>query len=322
MSASSVSVAMIQRISTTAVEAHALALPGWQLRYDQTSDGCFAGHLDTLQFEGLQVIRDRANRAMRKRGEAWPGALVVSLPLRGSDMRMYCEGHCHQDPCLLVTPDHGLPELHTPAQVEVLVLAIERTLVDDLLEEQRDRRGLRTLTLHRRCPATLQPLLAVSQDLFDTQALSAAMNTHAVVRRSMRDRLLQVVLDLLDPAAGAPLHPSASKRLVDRAREYALAHAEHAPTILELCRHVGASRRKLQYCFQNSIGITPVAYLRALRLNQVRRALASEGPGRTVQDIAAAWGFWHPSRFAGEYRQLFGQSPSQTRRQALALPLR
>ncbi len=85
--------------------------------------------------------------------------------------------------------------------------------------------------------------------------------------------------------------------MVDRAREYALTHVDEPLSILDLCNHIGASRRKLQYCFQETLGINPVAYLRALRLNAVRRELRSGGHARGVQEVAARWGFWHLSRF-------------------------
>lgn len=59
--------------------------------------------------------------------------------------------------------------------------------------------------------------------------------------------------------------------------------------------------------------ISPVTYLRALRLNQVRTELRRECTA-TVGEIAARWGFWHPSRFAADYRAMFGELPSATRR--------
>jgi AraC family ethanolamine operon transcriptional activator len=36
----------------------------------------------------------------------------------------------------------------------------------------------------------------------------------------------------------------------------------------------------------------------------------------SVQSVAASWGFWHLSRFASDYRQMFGQLPSDTLRNA------
>jgi AraC family ethanolamine operon transcriptional activator len=34
-----------------------------------------------------------------------------------------------------------------------------------------------------------------------------------------------------------------------------------------------------------------------------------------VQDVAEAWGFWHLSQFATDYRRLFGKRPSETLRE-------
>ncbi len=124
------------------------------------------------------------------------------------------------------------------------------------------------------------------------------------------------VLELIAPDQAPPLNPTARKRMVDRAREYALSHLDEPLSILDLCNHIGASRRKLQYCFQETLGINPVAYLRALRLNAVRRELRMSMPPQGVQAVAARWGFWHLSRFSGDYRTMFGESPSQTLRRA------
>jgi len=100
--------------------------------------------------------------------------------------------------------------------------------------------------------------------------------------------------------------------MVDRAREYALGHLDEPLSILDLCSHIGASRRKLQYCSRKPWASTPWPHLRALRLNAVRRELRERQEAYGVQEVAARWGFWHLSRFASDYRTLFGESPSQT----------
>ena len=41
-----------------------------------------------------------------------------------------------------------------------------------------------------------------------------------------------------------------------------------------------------------------------------------------LQDVAAAWGFWHLSQFATDYRRMFGMRPSEALREsAKAFPL-
>jgi AraC family transcriptional regulator, ethanolamine operon transcriptional activator len=45
----------------------------------------------------------------------------------------------------------------------------------------------------------------------------------------------------------------------------------------------------------------------------VRRALASGGAGvRLVKSVALAHGFWHLGNFARDYRERFGEAPSET----------
>jgi AraC family ethanolamine operon transcriptional activator len=105
----------------------------------------------------------------------------------------------------------------------------------------------------------------------------------------------------------------ARRRIVDRACERVLASPDHPLTMLELCKQVGASPRRLELCFRDVLGISPHKYLRAVRLCGARRELKRlAGSGATVHDVAARWGFWHMSAFSADYKQQFGESPSVT----------
>jgi AraC family ethanolamine operon transcriptional activator len=131
----------------------------------------------------------------------------------------------------------------------------------------------------------------------------------------LRDELLMEWIEALPERVDASQLPTvaARKRLVDRVCERMLAGADEPPTLLSVCREVGASRRKLNYCFQDVLGTSPVKYLRAVRLNGVRREL-SAGRAGSVQEAAARWGFWHLGQFAQDYKQQFGELPSVTLR--------
>ena len=94
-------------------------------------------------------------------------------------------------------------------------------------------------------------------------------------------------------------------------------HAHEVIAVPDLCQAIGTSRRALQYAFEEVMQISPVTYLRAMRLNQVRSELR-QNRAAPVGDVAARWGFWHPSRFASDYKALFGELPSATRSAAAA----
>ncbi|MCJ8293580.1 MAG: helix-turn-helix domain-containing protein [Colwellia sp.] len=80
-----------------------------------------------------------------------------------------------------------------------------------------------------------------------------------------------------------------------------------------LCKVADLSERSLEYGFQEYLGITPIQYLRVLRLNGARLDFLSNINSRTkVSDIALTWGFLEFGRFANNYRQLFQERPSVT----------
>jgi AraC-like DNA-binding protein len=91
---------------------------------------------------------------------------------------------------------------------------------------------------------------------------------------------------------------------------------EHADAELtpELLARVGCvSVRTLHAAFAERLGVPPMAYVRTVRLAKVRAELLAGDPdGVRVTDVATRWGFFHQSRFAQQYRERFGELPSQT----------
>ncbi|MEU8614039.1 AraC family transcriptional regulator [Actinoplanes sp. NPDC048791] len=88
-----------------------------------------------------------------------------------------------------------------------------------------------------------------------------------------------------------------------------------AVTINDLARTAGVSVRSLQEGFHRHTGMSPMTYLRRLRLAKAHEdLLRPDSGGRTVTEIAYRWGFLHLGRFAAAYRAQYGHSPSQTLR--------
>lgn len=91
------------------------------------------------------------------------------------------------------------------------------------------------------------------------------------------------------------------------------AHPEQPHSVGSLAGAAGVSVRALQDGFRRHIGMPPLVYLRGVRLQRARGALRAAQQGTTtVGEIASEWGFPHLSRFAGWYRERFGESPSET----------
>ena len=78
---------------------------------------------------------------------------------------------------------------------------------------------------------------------------------------------------------------------------------------------VNIRRSQLYNAFQKEYGITPKKYLQQLRLNAIKKELLLSDPNSvTVSGIAKKYHFRQMGHFAAGYKQLFGETPSQTLR--------
>ena len=86
-------------------------------------------------------------------------------------------------------------------------------------------------------------------------------------------------------------------------------------TVATLAQHCDASVRSLQSGFRQHQGVSPMAYLRAVRLRRAHEELRVADPyADTVAAIAQRWGFHHLGRFAAAHEAAYGQTPLRTLR--------
>lgn len=111
--------------------------------------------------------------------------------------------------------------------------------------------------------------------------------------------------ELTDPQS--PARPKTIRRAVD-----ALESRPDQPwSVADIAELTGSSVRRLQEGFEHNIGMSPITYLREVRLKRVHEELV-QGLDDNVTDIALRWGFTHLGRFAAAYRHKYGVTPSHT----------
>ncbi|WP_420369805.1 helix-turn-helix transcriptional regulator [Curtobacterium sp. L1-20] len=102
-----------------------------------------------------------------------------------------------------------------------------------------------------------------------------------------------------------------------RAIRFVHDHAGEPIDVADIAAGAELSERGLQDLFRRRLAVTPMRYLREVRLDRVHLELTAPGGGiRTVRDVAHRWQFAHLGRFAAHYRQRFGESPNESMRRA------
>lgn len=109
--------------------------------------------------------------------------------------------------------------------------------------------------------------------------------------------------------------PRASTSVVRRSIDLIHGHPDWDHSVGSLAREVGVSARTLERAFRRDTATSPMAYLKAVRLDRAYDELRAAAPDLlSVSAVARRWGFVNRGRFAADYRQRHGEPPSATLR--------
>lgn len=306
-------------VQSVDVDEHARHLGQFDWRYDQLSGGPFSARLAELSMPRIRVFREHLVRGTQQSGLLPPGSIGLGLALH-EDHPLWMNGMRIHGERAVVSPDAADIEMCTAPDCGLGFVVADATVIEDVLQRTGsgpagyDRGKVAVIQLPRPSQALRQLIWMVHGDF----GVAPETLRSDDARRLIEDQFILELVEVLSAATALPEERNAllRKRVVDRARELMLDNVEKPLSILDVCKHVGASRRKLNYCFQEVLGTTPVAYMRAIRLNGVRRQLLGAAAGDRVYDAAARWGFWHFGQFSTDYKRQFGELPSRTLQRA------
>lgn len=313
--------ALLQRRCSTDADEHAEALALWDQHYEQLTPGRFSGDLSQAWFDDVQIFREVTNQVVFQAGCSWPGAATLGVVLDMQGEGTFCDRPLRPRSGFVF----GAPgefTLRTPECFDVVGIAVSERLVAEAARQTQDAGLERFAAAGRETLPPGPPMEAVRGlvlGFFDAMATDPSPLAQAPAQHAFVSSLLGAIAAAADPgtdAMPAAATASARSRVVEFAKAHILAQRETPLTVADLCGELGVSRRTLQYCFQEVLGVSPVQYLRAVRLNGVRRELKRPRSSERVGDVAARWGFWHLSQFSADYRRMFGELPSETRRAA------
>lgn len=175
-----------------------------------------------------------------------------------------------------------------------------------------------------RVPLDTEPNRALLQHL---QLIAASPELLISARHNARvaDHLAGLTVELLSDGLMPKMPPRGSRRgmaggntahgvpaFIKRAIAFIDAHSTEALRLMDIADAAEVSARKLSDGFQQNKGVSPMRYLRDVRLNRARARLQDPHSPVRVADVAMDCGFLHLSRFAAAYYERFGEMPSET----------
>jgi AraC family ethanolamine operon transcriptional activator len=297
------------------VDAQAALLRGWNQSYAQLSAGRFEGSLVETKLDGVSLFIESTSQTLLQGGCLPNDVFAVGIPLQMGTGGVFCGTRDRESAVHVFSGSNGFEFLSPAGLVMSGIVVARQALLDVLAAEERplivSRLDRAHLTDAGNAPGAMREFVMAVLDLAGT---APHLVGNATLRQSLQHSIVSNLAQLLLSCVrrGNPTVRLGRRwKLVSMAREVVLSNPAAPTSIADLCRTLGVSRRTLQYCFQDVVGRGPLEFLRAIRLNAVRRSLRT---APSVTDAAAHWGFWHLGHFSRDYRAMFGELPSQTAR--------
>jgi AraC family ethanolamine operon transcriptional activator len=298
----------------------ASALPLWSQDYTQLDKGQFSGSITSIACEGVQIFREAMNRSVDELASAPPDSYVIGLPTIIEGEALWSGSKLSKN-CLITLDKNDELLFRTSHSSEITAAVITEQRLEEYAErvEKVDLRPMMTKVnpVEALPPAIQSRLLATLY--IGTEHLAKNIEqgiSHPHSWRHFEDSVLNICVQALVAASNnnSRHHEYRVHRyIVKSVRELTLAQNLDPLTIGEICTTLNISRRTLNHAFQQVLGITPVAYMRNIRLHKIRAELQYKSEQiNNIACVASHWGFWHMSLFSRYYRELFGECPSET----------
>lgn len=305
-------------------QARVVTYGDWTQHYEQLSNGPYRGQVEDLDLGPLTVLREASNCIVLQNGMVMPDYFAFGIPVRPEDDSYFCGNILHANCVTFLQPDAEF-ELRTSQDFGIVAAAFNPGILcsflgDATVDAVELEQGLRALPRVFDTPVTGQ-LRNFLEGLLD----SAQHNPGSLLTPSVHNQVADEFIELVGACITTGEHNhshvvrAGRDRLVQRVRKYLDRPWDEPVNIADICQDLSVTRRTLQNAMQEVLGVSPQVYLKAIRLNGVRRALKNrERSHEVIADVAAHWGFWHLSQFAQDYFRLFGERPSDTRKKLLA----
>jgi len=290
--------------------------PDWEMAHLQIGRGRSHARVSAAQTPEMFLAVVRRSPGILERGTPPPGTVTFSISLRGS--QFLGQGLPWGQDRVAFVPQGVEYEFLSTGPSTLFTLCVSKERIDQVALEHRGERYPET---------GAGPCLrfrdgSVRDDILGTWCrwLAGARRNPGLVcdpgaAARMEEEVLRAVLEGTVPDRQGTL-PRPHRELALRVESYIRRSLEEQITVEDICAATRASPRSVHASFQKIFGMPPKSYWKALRLAKAREDLISAGRRTTVSEVASKWNFYRFGYFAIDYRDMFGENPSDTLRRS------
>lgn len=286
----------------------------------QLSSGLLGFETTLINFHGVHLEWNRFTTRVRVRETYRGSGLMFGFPIQGSCRPNLC-GQEMDYGASLVWRQNEEVEYMLPPATTTLIIWLDDEIVESMgwtLVGGRQRlvSRLRLRNLEEICRIATKTVIqsAQSQSETETGSRTQPRRDNVIWRDQILVALEAALESWLEPQ---PVERCAGKRYFQLVRNAERLLEQHDPnqaiSANSVATALGVPKRTLFHAFRNSMGVGPHAYLRFVRIHQLRKSLMNATLGETsVTHLANELGFHQLGRLSGLYKAQFGELPSET----------
>jgi len=297
------------------VDTFCAAGAGWDVEFRQLDGGPLVASLAVVTAPCLAVQRLHLDRRFHQQGCPPQGVLTFGLP----DHTKILSWHGHQLPRATLVNFNCRGGYDSASETGFFAQTF--SIAEETFLDAAAILGIETSTEQianaadsfQLSPIDLERIKDAADNLFGESRFGSVRAEFA--NTELQDELVLAIAAATGEFVSGRNEERYSQRqkAVNRALEYVNSR-DDAIAVRDLYRMSGSSWRTLDRGFRERLGVTPRQYIVATRMIGARRALVVSPMETRISDVANDWGFSHLGRFSVDYKQMFGERPSETLR--------
>lgn len=293
----------------------ARSLSDWDQEFYQLSSGIFKGITKEIHLGNIQIFQEVMNQIVYQRANCQKDSITIAIPSEISGEGNWNGKLLNKNNTLLYLRPNFEHIFKTPkfSNIYGITLNIEvlnRYIEDSDMHLSTNIKELNILDNSFYLEFS-NKIIGIFNFIEDKSIYTECFNLYKHLESEIYDLLFSAFNNIPKIRSKYPSQ-YVSRYLVDCTKEYIYFNKSRNLNVSDICNELRVSRRSLHYSFNKVLGISPVVFLRYIRLNGAKQEIINTNGIILINDIAQNWGFWHMGMFSNYYKQLFGELPSQT----------
>ena len=287
------------------------AVSDWELHFKLLSKNDFSAYLHMFSSELFLLGRTKLYGKIEQHGQTPVGFRSIVIPVNYNSEFIWLNKKVSGNELLIFPKDSVLDGISF-YDFDVYVTSIEEKMLFRILKNL----GYKNCkTIFDGCEQELLLSKAFSKSFH--QLANKFLNTRILIQQRhniLINNIIHFLLRYIEDSNPSSLSIPQKKKDVALLKAIDLINNQQESlfSIKQICALTGVSERTLQYAFHAKYKVTPSEYIKAVRLNNVKRELVlSKGKNINISTVAGKYCFWHMGQFAKDFKAQFGILPSE-----------